>query len=556
MNYEPNNLEAFSAAYAGALSGMNGTTVHDEDEESQNYRLWLSEVSKVFAQAIDQELKDVELNDISVRLIQSMAEGLWFNRAPQILPIYRKPETFSKEAKVIRDSLEIANIGDMPIQTASGIIYRGPKGDQGPPGEKGDRGAPGLRGPQGEDGPPGPQGEQGPVGFTGLRGRQGEKGDDGEAGPQGVIGPRGGQGPQGIAGQAGLRGEEGPKGDKGEPGIQGPEGVMGPEGPQGPQGIQGEKGERGEVGPIGETGPQGMQGPRGDRGEQGERGLIGLTGAVGASGKDGLQGVQGPKGDQGPIGPDGVRGDIGPQGPQGLRGATGEQGPQGIQGPQGPQGERGFQGYQGNPGPTGLTGIKGDKGDKGDAGVNAYLSVSSRAELDALPANIKFDGFRVWVVAHQRLYRWAASTSTWYLAETVHTKIIPLMAGQEESYILSPRPIGANVYRLGRILASGDIVTPRSVSFNALLHTTDSLSKATLDLYDCIAGTSNPAHRLETSSQTVVLVTKDITPSYGNDFVTRFLEARLFSSNPALLNLPNRTGVCKGAWIEIAFGGS
>ena len=133
-----------------------------------------------------------------------------------------------------------------------------------------------------------------------------------------------------------------------------PQGQQGPQGEQGPQGPEGAKGDRGE------------QGERGERGERGENGLA-ATVAVGSVSKlapgdaPTVTATQDPDTNavtldfgipQGWTGPKGEQGEVGPQGEQGVQGERGDKGDKGDQGKRGPQGDQGIQGPQG---------VKGDK---------------------------------------------------------------------------------------------------------------------------------------------------------------------------------------------------
>ena len=78
-----------------------------------------------------------------------------------------------------------------------------------------------------------------------IKGPKGDEGDPGETGPQGPAGPKGDTGetgPQGPKGDTGDTGPQGPKGDTGETGATGPKGDTGETGPQGPKGDDGDPG--------------------------------------------------------------------------------------------------------------------------------------------------------------------------------------------------------------------------------------------------------------------------------------------------------------------------
>ena len=133
-----------------------------------------------------------------------------------------------------------------------------------------------------------------------------------------------------------------------------------------PQGPQGPQGEQGVQGPEGAKGDRGEQGERGERGERGENGLA-ATVAVGSVSKlapgdaPTVTATQDPDTNsvtldfgipQGWTGPKGEQGEVGPQGEQGVQGERGDKGDKGDQGERGPQGDQGIQGPQG---------VKGDK---------------------------------------------------------------------------------------------------------------------------------------------------------------------------------------------------
>ena len=133
-----------------------------------------------------------------------------------------------------------------------------------------------------------------------------------------------------------------------------PQGPQGPQGEQGPQGPEGAKGDRGE------------QGERGERGERGENGLaatvtVGSVSKLAPGDAPTVTATQDPDTNavtldfgipQGWTGPKGEQGEVGPQGNQGVQGERGDKGDKGDQGERGPQGEQGIQGPQG---------VKGDK---------------------------------------------------------------------------------------------------------------------------------------------------------------------------------------------------
>ena len=65
------------------------------------------------------------------------------------------------------------------------------------------------------------------------------QGDVGPQGPRGMMGPRGSNGRPGVDGKEGPIGQQGPPGRDGDRGEQGPMGLAGNPGPQGRLGAQG-----------------------------------------------------------------------------------------------------------------------------------------------------------------------------------------------------------------------------------------------------------------------------------------------------------------------------
>lgn len=154
-----------------------------------------------------------------------------------------------------------------------------------------------------------------------------------------------------------------------------------------PQGPQGPQGETGEPGPQGQKGDRGEQGERGERGERGENGLA-ATVAVGSVTKlapgdaPTVTATQDPDTNavtldfgipQGWTGPKGEQGEVGPQGEQGVQGERGDKGEKGDQGERGPQGDQGIQGPQG---------IKGDKPTVSIGSVTSTNDVASVTVAD------------------------------------------------------------------------------------------------------------------------------------------------------------------------------
>lgn len=154
-----------------------------------------------------------------------------------------------------------------------------------------------------------------------------------------------------------------------------------------PQGPQGPQGETGEPGPQGQKGDRGEQGERGERGERGENGLA-ATVAVGSVTKlapgdaPTVTATQDPDTNavtldfgipQGWTGPKGEQGEVGPQGEQGVQGERGDKGDKGDQGERGPQGDQGIQGPQG---------VKGDKPTVSIGSVTSTNDVASVTVAD------------------------------------------------------------------------------------------------------------------------------------------------------------------------------
>lgn len=135
--------------------------------------------------------------------------------------------------------------------------------------------------------------------------------------------------------------------------------------PQGPQGPQGERGQEGQQGPKGDRGEQGERGEKGDRGENGLAASVSV-GSVSKLAPGDAPTVSATQDAE----TNSVTLDFGiPQGwtgPKGDKGDTGAQGEQGVQGERGDKGEKGDQGERGEKGDQGIQGPQGVKGDKGD----------------------------------------------------------------------------------------------------------------------------------------------------------------------------------------------
>lgn len=227
----------------------------------QGWATWGDEDKKIFLDAM------VNIEDFQKIVAQKLQENQGFKDT--FLSAIAKDADFRTKVIEQMSSAEFKKAVIDAIKEDPDFIQlvKGPKGDQGIPGEVGPKGDQGIPGAPGPIGPQGLVGEMGPVGPVGP------KGDSG--GPMGPIGP---------------------KGDRGETGAIGP---------------KGEKGDRGETGSIGPQGIQGTVGPKGDRGEIGAQGPQGIPGAVGGIGPQGLAGIAGPVG---PKGEKGDRGEIGPAG--------------------------------------------------------------------------------------------------------------------------------------------------------------------------------------------------------------------------------------------------
>lgn len=302
----------------------------------------------------------------------------------------------------------------------------GPKGDPGPKGEKGDKGETGPVGPKGDDGKSAYQVwlDQGNKGTKDdfLASLKGPKGDQGNPGEKGADGKPGESGPQGAPGKDGIT----PTITIGTVTTTTPDKqaqatiVSGTDNPNSyllnlviPQGQQGEPGKNGETGKTIEVAPEITIGDvkAVDDASLASANVV-KTGDNAYAinlylprGQKGDTGDTGPKGPQGPAGPKGADGksafqewlDAGNKGPEtvfldSLKAkfpetkvtvtfiGNGEAGsgtwkknddgtvtldlsiPEGKQGPQGPKGDKGDPG------------AKGDKGDKGEQGLNIYYS--------------------------------------------------------------------------------------------------------------------------------------------------------------------------------------
>lgn len=111
----------------------------------------------------------------------------------------------------VGETVDLADVMQVPPDPGAPIIIPGPPGPEGPAGPRG------PAGPTGPTGAVGPQGPAGPKGDTGAASTV-----PGPQGPTGATGPKGDTGAQGPKGDTGaastVPGPQGPKGDKGDPG--------------------------------------------------------------------------------------------------------------------------------------------------------------------------------------------------------------------------------------------------------------------------------------------------------------------------------------------------
>ena len=265
-------------------------------------------------------------------------------------------------------SLQSANRGNTPGQSATYWAVLAAQGATGPAGPIGTAGASGSPGPAGAAGAVGPQGP--PVAFSGgwLTGTTYKIGDTVSYSGGSYIAMAANQGRQpdqspqawGVLAQSGAAGPAGPIGATG---LQGPTGFPGPAGPTGAAGSQGTAGPAGIAGAIGPAGPVGSAGQAGAAGPAGltYRGtyvsgtnyglgdaatylgssylstaaanagnnpatspavwsLLAAQGSAGATGASGLNGANGTPGAVGPVGPAGASGAMGAVGATGLQG--------------------------------------------------------------------------------------------------------------------------------------------------------------------------------------------------------------------------------------------
>lgn len=153
-----------------------------------------------------------------------------------------------------------------------------------------------------------------------------------------------------------------------------------------PQGQQGPQGERGPEGPQGVKGDRGEQGERGEKGDRGEDGLaasvsVGSVSKLSPGDSPTVTATQDPETNAVTLDFGIPQGWTGPKGDQGVQGVQGEQGPQGERGDKGDKGDQGDRGEKGDQGIQGPQGVKGEKGDKPTVSIGSVTPTDDVASV-------------------------------------------------------------------------------------------------------------------------------------------------------------------------------
>lgn len=81
MSYSPNNVNVFTAAYYGAITGMSASGRVLADTVAANYAA-VAAVAGAFAQAFDTEWGSASANELDLGVIQFASQGVWMSRFP------------------------------------------------------------------------------------------------------------------------------------------------------------------------------------------------------------------------------------------------------------------------------------------------------------------------------------------------------------------------------------------------------------------------------------------------------------------------------------------
>lgn len=169
--YSPQNLNIFTAAFAGSLAGMGASDrilvfVDPDDYEDQ------ARAAFAFSQSFDTEWGSRSTTQLDIMSTQSVCESYWNDRTPQNTDVFFDPATYTP------------NVVPLIALITSGDAYVAGQGITPP-----DPYTSGSTGPTGADGTTGATGPSGQSGATGATGATGPTGPTGATGPTGPTGP-------------------------------------------------------------------------------------------------------------------------------------------------------------------------------------------------------------------------------------------------------------------------------------------------------------------------------------------------------------------------------
>ena len=277
MTYEVQNIDVFTAAYAGAIAGFGAANRSLKSSDPVDYASCAA-AAMAFAQEFDTTLGNAPTDSYKIESIFECALGYFSARGPGSLTGFNSAYLVASNAIIAlieAGSLLLTTEDITPTPWGGNTGYTGP---QGPKGFTGNTGPTGYTGPTGMAGA---ASNTGATGYTGYTGYTGFTGPGGAATNTGATGYTGYTGPTG-AGSTGATGNTGPTGYTGYTGFTGPAGAAANTGATGYTGYTGGTGYTGPAGAASFTGATGYTGPTGPGGAATNTGATGYTGPTGA----------------------------------------------------------------------------------------------------------------------------------------------------------------------------------------------------------------------------------------------------------------------------------
>lgn len=100
MSYTPQNVQAFTSSYSGALAGMSASNRFPKDPNASNY-VDVAMIAGAFAQELDTLRGSAVPNVLELYLIESLTNQFWFSRAPLSSILNFTPTTYAKQCAVV-----------------------------------------------------------------------------------------------------------------------------------------------------------------------------------------------------------------------------------------------------------------------------------------------------------------------------------------------------------------------------------------------------------------------------------------------------------------------